>query len=58
MEALELTEPKTESLCFKVSKKDKDAIIAYVEKKNWRMSAFLRVSVLKNIIEELEKEEG
>ena len=55
-EPLELSDPKTEILGFKVSKADKQAIQDYVERKGWRMSAFLRVSVLKNMLEEIENE--
>ena len=55
-EPLELRDPKNTTLTFKVSTADKKAIQDYVERKGWRMSAFLRVSVLKNMLEDIENE--
>lgn len=55
-EILELTQPKVEALSFKVSEDDKKMILQFCEDREFRLSAFLRVSVLKNI-KEFEKED-
>ena len=52
----EISDPKNETLCFKLSKKDKELITEFVEKRKYRMSAALRVMVLSYIKKELENE--
>ena len=48
-EILELVDPKNKVLSFKVSEEDKNYITKFCEEKQWRLSAFLRVSVLSHI---------
>ena len=55
MKIPEKENPKKFSMGFKVSADDKQLIEKFVEDKNYRMSAFLRVAVLSYIKNEEEK---
>ena len=46
MKIPEIEEPKIHTMGFKVSEKDKKLIEAFCKKKNYRPSAFMRVSIL------------
>ena len=52
----EITAPKNDSVCFKVSAEDKEIITQFCEENNWRVSAFCRVAVLSTIKNAIEKE--
>ena len=57
METLEKKQPKTTPMGFKVSRDEYERINNFVNEREWKLSAFIRVAIIKEI-ERLENAEG